>query len=142
MGAGGLAVTLDREMLEARGIAIAPSHTATSALPVKPGSAVATELGGRLLVRYLIGRQVGAFAGGSTQEHFVTPTPLASTELNAVLALPAVRQKRSFALLLDPAQIGEVRGPRWVRFGSGIEYVLPSGFPAAAVASRWEVRVG
>jgi hypothetical protein len=44
-------------------------------------------------------------------------------------------------MLLKPGEIAEVWGPRWVRFGGGIEYYLPRGFPPEAVALSWEVEV-
>ena len=44
-------------------------------------------------------------------------------------------------MLLKPEEITEVWGPRWIRFGGGIEYYLPRGFPAAALAFQWEMEV-
>jgi hypothetical protein len=141
MSAEKLATLLDREMIESKGIVIAPSITPISALPVKDGADVSRELGGRLLVRYMLRNQVGQYSGGSAAEHYVTPTPYPSSGLVSTLALPAPLQRRQFALLLDPNAIAEIKGPRWVRFGSGIEYVLVRGFPPAAVASNWELQV-
>jgi len=31
-------------------------------------------------------------------------------------------------MLLNPSRIAEIQGPRWVRLGSGIEYILPRDF--------------
>ncbi|MDQ3933487.1 MAG: hypothetical protein M3340_02525 [Actinomycetota bacterium] len=128
-------------MIETQGGVIAARSVPASALPIRRGALVARELGRRLLVRYMLVDQVGRFAAGSAAEHFVTPTPLAGVEANAVLALPAPKRIRRFALLLDPALITEIKGPRWVRWGTGIEYILPRGFPARAVASTWEIRI-
>jgi hypothetical protein len=67
-------------------------------MPARSGSEVATELGGRYLLRYL-------------------------------------------TRALDPNQIPEVRGPRRVRLGGGLEYVLPKGFPASALVLPWPIPV-
>ena len=120
---------------------IASRSVSDSSLTAKDGGAVAKELGGRLLIRYMLWDQVAQFTGGSTVAHWVTPTPLSIGDLSRTLALPAPRRRRKWAMLLDPREIPEVLGPRWVRWGHGIEYVLPTGFPAAAIASRWEIEV-
>jgi hypothetical protein len=44
-------------------------------------------------------------------------------------------------MLLKPEEIADISGPRWVRFGGGIEYYLPTGFPAVALAFPWELEV-
>jgi hypothetical protein len=136
-----LAKTLDQLALETRGVVIAPAMTPDSALPVRRGSDVAVELGGRLLVRYMLRRQLGSFAGGSVSKHYVTPTPLSSDGLGSFLALPSVTERREFVMLIDPKAVPEVLGPRWVLAGEGIEYLLPNGFPPHALALPWEIEV-
>lgn len=139
--ASGLAVTMDSLMLLNRGVSIASSATPDSALPSKTGATVANELCGRLLLRYLLSTQIGSLHGGSTRLQFVTPTPLAPRDTVAVLALPAVSSPRNYVVLLDPMKIPVIQGPRWVKAGSGIEYLLPGAFPQAALIIPWEVQV-
>jgi hypothetical protein len=54
MTATPLGVTLDQEMLERAGVTIASRITLDKDLPIRHGHKVAHELGGRLLVRYLL----------------------------------------------------------------------------------------
>jgi len=140
MGASHLATILDQEMLE-RIAPIAPRDTRDAALPLRRGLDVADELGGRLLVRYMLARQLGQFGGGSTVRHWVTPTPISPSVVCSFLALPAPNEPRPFAMLIDPAAVAEIQGPRWVRGGAGIEYLLPIGFPASALPLGWELNV-
>ena len=109
-------------MLAAHGVAIGASAVATSALPQKTGRQVARELGDRYLMRYLLPHQVGQFVGGSSGPHWVTPTAYAPEETISWLALPAPRDPRPYVMLLKPEEIVDIWGPRWVRFGGGIEY--------------------
>ena len=141
MSASRLARILDQEMLERAGGSIAAATTPESALPRRPGRDVLTELGGRYLIRYMLRRQLGQFAAGSTDRHFVTPTPLTRLDVRSFLALPAVSDPRPFAMLIDPGEVSVILGPRWVRGGSGIEYLLPEGFPPAALVLGWEIEV-
>jgi hypothetical protein len=128
-------------MLSAHGVAIAASTVPTSALARKTGRQVAGELGERYLLRYLLPHQVGVKMGGSGEPHWVTPTAYAPEETISWLALPAPRDPRPYVMLLKPGEIADIWGPRWVRFGGGIEYFLPQGFPAAALAFPWDLEV-
>ena len=74
---------------------------------------------------------------GSTELHFTTPTAYSSEDLVKCLSLPSPNCARDFVMLLDPAKIKVILGPRWIRFGDGIEYVLPKGFPKDALAKPW-----
>lgn len=141
MGAGWIATILDENMLSRKGVTILGRNTPETALPVKRGSDVAFELGGRYLLRYMLKPQVGEFCGGSSVSHWVTPTPLAPADLPAYLALPHPTGKRTHVMFLDPALIPEIHGPRWVEGGKGIEYLLPHGFPGEAVFVGWEIEV-
>jgi len=136
-----LATSLDEEMLLAWGVSIAPSTTPDSKLPSKLGRRVAAEIGGRLLLRYLLASQVGIHTSGSKDRHFVTLTPYAPSETVRCLALPSPKLKREFVLLLKPEEIPRILGPRWIRYGIGIEYILPDGFPLSALAFPWEVEI-
>ena len=128
-------------MLHRAGTIIAAAQTPEASLQLRSGNDVSQELGGRLLVRYMLRKQVGQFASGSSVKHFVTPTPLARTDIGSVLALPNVTVPRRWAILIDPLHVADIQGPRWVRGGSGIEYILPAGFPGSAVWLGWEIEV-
>lgn len=142
-----LATLLDQEMIEAPAVAtliptgIAQRTTPDTALTLKTGAQVAQELRGRLLLRYLLPHQVGSFTSGASGLHYTTPTAYAPGETTSWLALPQPHLPRLFVMLLDPSRIPEIKGPRWVRFGNGIEYLLPNGFPAAALRLQWEVSI-
>jgi hypothetical protein len=137
-----LATSLDQEMLEGHGVSIASRTTVDEDLPSKSGTQVSHELGSRYLLRYLAGHQTGLYTIGSDRRHFVTPTPYSAAETVSWLALPLPTQDRAFVLMLDPGKIATIIGPRWVRCGKGIEYILPFGFPKEALALAWEVQVG
>jgi antitoxin (DNA-binding transcriptional repressor) of toxin-antitoxin stability system len=94
------------------------------------GTAVARELGGRYLVRYVTRAGGARDVAGRDGLIYVTPTAYATSEAITWLALPG---PRPFYLLLDPAGIETIAGPRYVHLGQGIEYLLPDGFPAGAV---------
>jgi hypothetical protein len=128
-------------MLMKKGVLIAPASTYDACLPVKTGAQVAEDLGGRLLIRYLRRTEVNAFLSGNSARHWVTPTPLGSNELVTWLNLPDPLSKRCHLLLLRPEHIPEILGPRWVEGGLGIEYILPNGFPRAALVFGWALEV-
>jgi hypothetical protein len=140
-----LATLLDWEMLEVRrGVSIEPSTAPVDMLPKKTGHQVANELGGRYLLRYLLPNQLGRFTRGSSERHFVTPTPYAPDETVAYLALPRPLEPRPFVLVLDPARIEFIWGPQWVRGAPGIQYILLNGFPQDAIVgpgAPWELEV-
>jgi hypothetical protein len=128
-------------MLEVRGVIIASRLTPDDELPRKDGKDVADELGGRYLLRYMLPHQTGQFTNGSTARHYVTPTPYAPEETVTWLYLPKPDGERTFVMLFDPAKIPFILGPRWVRLGNGIEYILSEGFPKDAVVGGWELTV-
>jgi hypothetical protein len=140
---GWIATWLDMEMLEAKhGVTLASPTTPDAMLPRKSGVQVAAELGDRYLLRYLLPNQVGLFSRGSADQHFVTPTPYSASGTVPHLALPAATKRRFFALVLDPAQIEYIWGPRRVRMGFGVEYLLLDGFRQDAIVGvPWEIRV-
>jgi hypothetical protein len=135
-------------MLQGRNPAtmIYAENTPDSAMPIRKGQEVAIELGGRLLIRYLRQRDVASKPAGSsavlgarTDATWVTPTPLSPTEAVAALALPFALEPRTHAVLLNPARIAHIQGPRRILHGTGIEYLLPQGYPAAALTLPWEL---
>lgn len=141
-----LATTLDEEMFH-RTVPLFSTSIASATTSVsdpsysKNGWQVTYELGGRYLLRYLLGHQTNKFLNGSNQTHWVTPTPYRAQATISWLALPKPKRPRNFVLLLDPQEIEKIWGPRWVRFGHGIEYILPDGFPADAVVAGWPKEV-
>lgn len=136
-----IATYLDEEMLARKGVLIADRLTPDDSLPRKPGTEVAEELGGRFLLRYMARDQVGRFGSGSNLKHYVTPTPYSPEETVACLSLPQPITPRTHIALLDPINIEHISGPRWVRLGKGIEYVLIDGFSADALVQPWELEV-
>ena len=135
MGSGWLAKKLDAKMLEGK---IADEWVPIDQLPIRPGREVAEELGGRLLLRYLI----DAHDIGVPIPTFVSPTPYSVEEVGYSLALPRPDLARRYVLFLDPRRIDYLQGPRWCNLGSGIEYVLPNGFERGAVLDPgWGVEV-
>jgi hypothetical protein len=160
---GAVATKLDEEMLRANIQSagwpgplppIAPSSTSDAQLEQdyqKSGSQVAAETGGRLLLKYLRRPEIGTYsaAGGVfTNLHYVTVTPYQLADLNTFLALPLPHEPREHVLLIDSRAIDEIWGPRWIRFGLGIEYLLPSGFrsddiavPSLGGGFKWELEI-
>ena len=55
----------------------------------------------------------------------------------AALALPFQTERRTHAILIDPAKVPSIQGPRRIAGGSAIEYVLPNGCPDTALAFAW-----
>jgi len=142
MGSNWLATLLDQEMLETvSGITIAPHSASISDLPPKSGVEVARELRGRLLLRYVLPNQLGLFTHGSQADHWVTPTPLTKEDVVSWLSLPNPGIARTHVMLLDPSRINMIQGPKWIRYGSGIEYYLPEGFPEEAILQPWEIEL-
>lgn len=140
-----IATMLDVDMLAQNGATIGPLSTPDSKLGVPTQIQLTQQLGRRYLLRYLLPFQVVYFANGTSglptsfvsKTHYVTPTPFSPEEAAAWLALPVPDQLRPYVVLLDPRLIPhtvKVAGPRWVRWGGGIEYVLDS-FPTNAVVN-------
>jgi hypothetical protein len=132
---GWLATELDAYMF---GGNIASKVTTDAALPIRRGVDVAAELNGRMLVRYII----DAHDPPRTTPTFVSPTAIATDELDAYFALPRPDLLREYAIFLDPLKIDDIQGPRWCSMGQGIEYILPRGYDTAAVLPPgWGVRI-
>lgn len=104
-----------------------PSH------PSRPGKDVAEELGGRPLLRYIVLTDVGRYRAGTTREVYTTPTAYTPEEAPSWLNVPDVHIERPYVVMLDPARIDLIQGPMWVAPGLGIQYILPHGFPEAAI---------
>jgi len=85
--------------------------------------------------------QLGRFRDGTSDPQYVTPTPYAPEETVSWLFLPRPESDRLFVMALDASKIPQIQGPRWVRCGKGIEYMLPAGFPRDAIVWNWEMQV-
>jgi hypothetical protein len=137
-----LAIHLDMEMLHDRGVEIYHEHVADSDLPECDPQA---DLGRRHLIKYVRSHEhekyaimsgVNKFAG----PQWVTPTPLAPCDLMDCLALPP-GEPPGWYLLLRTDMLASVRGPRRIRRGNGVEYLLPDGFTSDAIVEpKWPKR--
>jgi hypothetical protein len=136
-----LATNLDEEMLLAHRVDIFSSATPDAELESNPktGIKVAEEIGGRLLLHYLLEPRV--FEGRVRNRVYVTPTPYAADDTVSFLALPRSSNRRDFVILLRPEEIDWILGPRWIRGGVGIEYILPRGFGLNALVQPWEFKI-
>lgn len=137
-----LALSLDIQWLQLRREAeanrIFPRHARLDRMPVRRGSEVAEELGGRVLLRY------------ATEQHkpptndmvWTTVTPLCPRCSGPILHLPGQITERHWVFAIDPAAVAEIIGPRECIMGQGIEYILPQGYGEdALVPPGWGVRV-
>ncbi len=138
-----IATNLDIEMFALRRLKIDSARTPDGQLDTDDAAHFAKAVP-RLLLRYVRSHQIGALSGGTTTPQYVTVTPYAGDEAVSWLALPNPMDPPTHVLLLDPAQMAGHRlaGPRWVRLGNGIEFILLDGFPNHAVVKPgWEVEV-
>jgi hypothetical protein len=138
-----LAITLDEEMLGRHAVYVHPPWAPDSSLPLCAD--LEAQVGDRFLLKYVRSSDRNHYSvmSGVTYfsgVHYVTPTPICQGELTSVLNLPPMPAPR-FALILDPSKL-DARGPRRIRSGRGIEYVLANGFPRDAIVSPgWPVSV-
>ena len=127
-------------------------HPGTPLVQMPPfqGNTLKTQLGGRYLVRYLRGDQVGNLVNGIRTRQYVSPTPYSPGEAVKWLALPRPNCPPKFVLLLITDHLRNIRGPRYVLLGGGIEYILEDGFDKNALVSvsadpsnqpRWEISI-
>jgi hypothetical protein len=136
-----IASLIDLEMLASRSARVYSFLTEIEDMEPRTGSEVFTELGGRYLLHYTSYSDRGFYLRGLLPRTFATPTAAPAHDLDALLALPGPRA-RTHVLFIDPRQGVDVRGPRLVRLGRGIEYVLMTPAPfAALVPPRWPVPV-
>ena len=144
-----LSIQLDSLFLERsrgrRGSSVASPITELARLPIRSGSEVASELGGRFLLRYLRANQVDSIEAGLfdwSRPQFTTPTPIPPREATALLRMPRSRNPATHALVIDPARVPHIQGPRYVALGRmTIEYMLPDGIPQEALVLRWPIQV-
>jgi hypothetical protein len=135
-----LAITLDEEMLIRNGVDVLPPNTHNDDLPVAVD--VSEQIGGRFLMKYLRSGDHKRFSVISKKTyfdgpHWLTPTPLCTANLVGALALPTDLETPSYALILDPKKI-VAYGPRRVRGGRAVEYLVKDGFALDAIVEpRW-----
>lgn len=145
MGCPRLATSLDQEMLEvARDVQIAPAFTSDEDLSDhwrKTGVRVAEELGGRYLIRYSTTDKNDEYKDARAGRFYTTPTPYSSKDTIDWLCLPHAGFARTYFSLFDPSKIHVILGPRWIRLGDGIEYVLSEGFEEDALVTPEKVHL-
>jgi hypothetical protein len=129
-----LSLALDEEMLGRHGVVIAPPWTPDTTLT--PCADLAAQLGDRYLLKYVRRDDRTIYAAPSRTAwfsgvHHVTPSVICRGDLVSALNLPPLAPPR-YALLLDPAKL-EALGPRRIRGGRAVEYVLPNGFALDAI---------
>ena len=111
------------------------------------GSDVMGELGGRFLLNYVAGWQVGRYDRGRPERCWVTPTLYAPEDVTSYILPPVANETREYAYLLDPSKVALIEGPMWVAVGGGIQYVLPVGYPEEAIyvpddpTGHWAIRI-
>jgi hypothetical protein len=127
-----LALSLDIRFLLDRcagePLEIWPEGASLETMPMRTGGQVADELAGRMLVRYVTEQHPPP-----ASEAWLTPTPLGARGAGTILHLPHQVTTRHWVLVIDPARVGVIQGPRRVTMGQGIEYYLPHGYDAGAV---------
>ena len=135
---------LDYEMLAASGTRVLDAlreREDEDNLPRRSGAAVAGELVGRYLLRYVATDNERVLA--TRGKVYLTPTPYSSDEAREWLGVPAPSRSRLWVVILRPAAIPWLQGPLWVFGGGGIQYILPDGYPREAVvvpgapSGRW-----
>lgn len=107
-----LATILDSEMLRAKGVLSYPAGTPLTLMNPLSNVALATQLDGRYLLSYF--SQAPQTLTAWPNRTYVTPTPYSPEETVSWLALPNPSQPRGFVLLLNPAKLNNIYGPRWV----------------------------
>jgi hypothetical protein len=127
-----LAVSIDLKFLLDRRAEespdIWPENARLAEMPTRTGRQVAGELGGRMLLRYVTEQHPPP-----ASEAWLTPTPLGARGAGPILHLPVQVTARHWVLVIDPARVDAIKGPRRVIMGQGIEYYLPNGYGADAV---------
>ncbi len=136
-------------MLHARGATIADPFTADQDLP--PAHNLVQQLGGRYLLCCIREAQLGDLLKGPNDRRWASPTPYSPDEVFTHLAPLFQAERRDFFIMLAPSRLTNVSGPRWVKDGFGIEYILNDGFTPEAIvgippgadrgAVKWELRV-
>lgn len=133
--------TMQEEFLIAQVALISPRTELVTNLPIVGGKDVAEMLQGRKLLKYLTQAQVGSYSNGTSAPVYTTSTPMPVEDLSDCLHLPKAGIARPYALLLEPSEIVALKGPHWVSQGTGIEFLLPGGFPSSAIVGVGEIRV-
>jgi uncharacterized protein len=107
-----------------------PENARLDDMPIRSGAEVADELAGRMRLRYVEEQHPLSALG---RRVWLTPTPLGVAGAAVILHLPNQVAQRHWVLVIDPAQVTEIQGPRRITSGQGIEYYLPHGYPDGAL---------
>jgi hypothetical protein len=146
---GYLASQLDRDMLEGIGITIFHRSTPEEELPLVDD--VSQQIGHRYLLHCLVDEDATRYLDGRPSACWVTPTAYSPEDAVFHLRLPRAERPRPYVLLLNPSRLTNVHGPRLCWSGTGVEYLLTSGFSRDALidnattsdprGSKWAVVV-
>jgi hypothetical protein len=130
---GGLAVSVDLRSFD-------PAPIAATALPVEIN--LAAVLQGRPLLHYCQERDAASIvASGLDDGSWCTVTPLSSYVADIWLGTP---KRKDYVIVLDPSVIPAFQGPGVappegsdpLRQGTAVEFYLPQGAPATAIADH------
>jgi hypothetical protein len=131
-----MATSLDCWMLKEHDVEAAASTTLDADLPVKSGDQVFEEIGRRYLIRYVPKDGISLESMLAPSLRWVTPTPYSAEDALRCLALPFGERQRKYYWLINPRYLRNVKGPRSVDGGCGIEYLIPEGVPEEALVKR------
>jgi hypothetical protein len=128
-------------MFERRGISVSSAITPDASLPAVVDHEA--HFAGRLLLRYLRKHDLPLVGTDEWRgrQHWVSPTPICTADLKQYLNLPSALPTPTHALLIDPARLPAVRGPRWVMFGFAVEYLIDDIPVEAVVGPKWAVKL-
>lgn len=141
--AADIAQILDEEMLGEHGVTILGSPVPTTSL--SKCTNLANEVGDRLLIKYIREGEHLRYNPSAPFRmlgpQYVTLTPFDRDEAASRLNMPSFLSGPMYLVLLEPSKV-EAWGPKRVRGGTGIEYVLVNGFDSSAIVPPgWPIRV-
>jgi hypothetical protein len=110
-----------------------------AAMPMRNGRQVAAELAGRKLTRLTMDQFESTRQG---METWLTISPPCPKCAGKGLHLPKELTERNWAVVIDPAQIDEIQGPRRIVLGDGVEYYLPKGYGKNAILNYFGTYIG
>jgi hypothetical protein len=136
-----MATSLDHWMLKGHGVEAVASATRDADLPEKSGDQVFEETGRRYLIRYVPKDGISLESMLEPSPRWVTPTPYSAEDAVRYLALPFGERQREYYWLINPRYLRNVKGPRSIDGGFGIEYLIPEGVPEGALVKRFALPV-
>ena len=108
-------------------------------MPMRSGKEVVAELAGRKLIRLAEDQFESA---RKDKETWLTVTPCCPKCAGKQFHLPKELTERNWAILINPAQIDEIQGPRRCVMGYGLEYYLPKGYAKEAMVHDFGTYIG